>query len=69
MIKELKTSASEASAQNFYVWVIKQTTGVSEKNRGPKAATRQNIGAASAAPAAFLTVSFYIYVYQKTMVQ
>jgi len=52
MIKELKTSASEASAQIFYVWVIKQTTGVSEKNRGPKTATRQNIGAASAAPAA-----------------
>ena len=47
-----KISASEASAQNFYVWVIKQTTGVSKKNRGPKTATRQNIRAASAAPAA-----------------
>ena len=34
MIKQFKKiSTSEASAQNFYVWVIKQTTGVSKKTR------------------------------------
>jgi len=32
MIKEFKNSVSKASAQNFYGWVIKQTT---EKKRGP----------------------------------
>jgi len=36
MIKSLKTSASEVRAQNFYVWTIKQTTGVSKKTAAPK---------------------------------
>ena len=58
MIKEFK---KKASAQNFYVWVIKQTTGVSRKNRGPKTATRQNIGAASPAPAAPLPTPLKLY--------
>ena len=36
MIKEFKKSAIEASAQNFYGWVIKQTTGVSRKKPRPQ---------------------------------
>ena len=52
MIKEIKNIREQASAQNFYVWVIKKKNWRIQKNRGPKTATRQNIGAASAAPAA-----------------
>jgi len=42
MIKEFKNIQT---AQNVYVWVIKQTTAVSKTKHGPKTATRQNIAA------------------------
>ena len=63
MIKEFKNSVSKASAQNFYGWVIKQTT---EKKRGPIMATSQNIGAASGAPAAPLPTPMITGIDQST---
>ena len=69
MIKEFE-NIRERSERAKILCLGYKTTGVSEKNnRGPKTATRQNIGAASAAPAAPLPTPIKDSLYTNVIVQ
>jgi len=52
MIKEFKNIRERGERAKFLCLGYKTNNWRIGKNRGPKTATRQNIGAASAAPAA-----------------